>query len=140
MEKPVGLTRDKMFQIGARRTYPVSVQDAWELIISDRGRKVWLGESADLAFVKAAEFSLADGTTGKIGVFRPESHIRLTWHPSDWPKASTVQVRVIPAGAKTIIAFHQENLPDAKTREVQRKYFSEVLDRFEDMLKNRRKI
>lgn len=127
-DQPVGLTKDVGFQIGVRRTLPIQAEAAWRLLISSRGVNLWLGAAEAPDFTKGADYQLADGTTGQIRVFSPNSHLRLTWQPPNWPRPSTIQVRVIPKGDKSVVAFHQEHLPGADEREDRRIHFASVLD------------
>jgi hypothetical protein len=55
----------------------------------------------------------------------------MTWQPYGWTRASTIQIRVLPKGDSTMIAFHQEHLPDAEAREQRREHFKNVLDALE---------
>jgi uncharacterized protein YndB with AHSA1/START domain len=128
-EKPVGLTKDVGYQIGVRRTLPIAPDDAWDLLISDEGINIWLGPVDGLVLKKGAEYELADGATGTVRVFEPGSHLRITWHPPGYERASLIQVRVNPAkGGRTVIAFHQEHLPDGDAREVRRDFFMSAMD------------
>ncbi len=133
--KPVGLTKDDTFQVGARRTFPVPHHHGWKLIVSEHGWQAWLGAVSDLSFVKGATCKLPDGTVGKITLIKPESHIRLTWQPANWATASIMQIRVIPSGQKTVIALHQEKLPDAAARKIRRQQFLKILDNLEHLMK-----
>ena len=132
--REVGRTRDAGWQVGARRTLPVSVADAWRLITSPDGVRAWLGDGARVTFERGHEYALADGSAGAVRVVEPESHVRLTWQPQGWPRPSTIQVRVIPAGERTTISFHQEQMPDAAARQERRAHFAAALDVLERML------
>ncbi len=132
--KPVGLTKDVGWQIGVRRTLDIPLTVAWQFLISTEGVNLWLGESAGVEWTKGAQYELVDGSTGEVRVFKPESHVRITWHPADWERASTIQVRVMPSGDRTVIVFHQEHLPDATAREQRRQHFASALDKIEVML------
>ncbi|MDH3944043.1 MAG: hypothetical protein OEV06_08125 [Anaerolineae bacterium] len=68
-------------------------------------------------------------------VFKPNSHLRLTHHPPGWPRPSTIQVRVIPSGDKTVIAFHQEHLPGPQERAQRRLHYHAALDKLADLIK-----
>ncbi len=133
-DRPVGLTKDVGYQIGARRTLPVDLDTAWGLITAPEGVCVWLGGTGKIDFTKGAAYKLADGSTGEIRVFKPGSHLRMTWQPVGWPRPATIQVRVIPSRDKTVIAFHQEHLPDGAAREARRAHFIAALDALERML------
>ena len=136
-KKPVGLTKDAGWQIGARRTFPIDLETAWQLIISPNGLETWLGAPAGQIHEQGGLYQLADGTTGEIRVYKPKSHLRLTWHPPDWPRPTTIQVRVIPSGEKTVIAFHQEHLPGPEAREDRRAYFKNALDQLGIIVKTK---
>lgn len=134
MKNPVGKTKNSGWQAGARKTFPVSPDRAWQWLVSAEGLQTWLGSGTISDLNPRSKFGLNDGTQGEIRVFKPGSHIRLTWQPKGWFKPSTIQVRVIPNGRKTTIAFHQENLPDAGTRGKRKEFFLKVLDRTGEML------
>jgi len=116
------------FQIGARQTFSIPLQEAWKLIISPDGLREWLGNIVSAGHLEqGATYRLDNNCTGEIRVYSPLSHIRLTYQPKDWSRPSTIQVRVIPNGQKTTIAFHQENLPGANEREQRHAHFKGVL-------------
>jgi uncharacterized protein YndB with AHSA1/START domain len=133
-QRVVGQTKDAGFQIGARRTFAVAPQHAWDALMSNKGVQLWLGDTADLRWKHGARYQTSDGATGEVRVVSPGSHVRLTWQPPDWPRASTIQVRVIPDRDKTTISFHQEHLPDAQTREQMRQHWQSALAAIEPLL------
>ncbi len=96
----------------------------------------WLGQAAELKFVKGAAYQLTDGTQGEIRVFKPDSHLRMTWHPLGWERASTLQVRVIPQGDRSVVAFHQEHLSGPVEREERRAHFASALDELERIIRS----
>ena len=115
MGNEVGLTADVGgYQIGVSRTVPVGEEALWGALLSPEGMALWLGGPIELE--GGATFALADGTVGEVRVYTPWSHIRLTWQPRGWARASTIQVRVAAAKAGTRIGFHQEQLRDATAR------------------------
>ena len=132
--RPVGLTKDVGWEVGARRTFPIQLEAAWRLITTPEGLNTWLGSPKGDLGSKGDQYTLPDGTTGAIRVFKPNSHLRLTWYPPGWPRASTIQVRVVPSGEKTVIAFHQEHLPGPEEREERRVFFKNALDQLEEMI------
>ena len=135
--REVGKTRDVGWEIGVRRTLPVGVGDAWRLITSPEGVRAWLGDGARVTFERGREYALADGSAGTVRVVQPESHVRLTWQPGGWPRPSTIQVRVLPAGERTTIAFHQEHMPGAAARQERRAHFTAALDALERLIADR---
>ncbi len=86
----------------------------------------------DLA--KNAVYRLADGTSGRVSVYEPNSHLRMTWQPPAWSRPSIMQLRVIPNGERTTILFHQEHLPGPNEREERRAHYSAALDNLERII------
>jgi uncharacterized protein YndB with AHSA1/START domain len=132
--KPVGSTKDVGYEFGLRRTFAISVSEAWQFLISEEGVRLWLGEVDDFRLEKGATFRTVNNETGTVRVVNPQTNIRLTWPPVGWEKPSTIQVRVIPAGAKTTISFHQENLPGPAEREQMRLRWEKVMQQIENRL------
>ncbi len=133
-DRPVGKTKDAGWQVGARRTYDLPLDRVWEFLTSERGLRLWLGKSPGIELRAGNAYRLPDGTGGEVRVFKPRSHIRLTWRPPGWERHSTVQLRVIPKGERCVVAFHQEHLPDGAARETRRAYYLKVLEQLEDEL------
>lgn len=132
--KTVGLTKNAGFEFGLRKTFGISLTRAWQFLISPIGIRLWLGDVPDFHLEKGSTYQTTDGTTGEVRVFNPEVNIRLTWLPKDWPKSSTLQMRVIPTGDKTTISFHHENLPDEQSRELMRLRWETVMAAIEKQL------
>lgn len=135
-KRAVGQTAAAGFNVGAQRTLPISAEDAWRLVTSADGVRGWLGGAPDLRWEKGEAYTLKDGSSGEVRVFKPGSHLRITWQPKGWPRASIIQVRVMPSGErKTVVSLHQEHLPGAAQREERRKFFDAALDRLEKLVK-----
>jgi uncharacterized protein YndB with AHSA1/START domain len=130
----VGKTKDTGFQIGVRKTFPISLEQAWRLITSREGIKLWLGDVEDFHLAKGQLYQTKDGTLGEVRVVNPRENIRLTWQPQEWQRASTIQVRVIPSREKTIVSFHQEGLSGEVEREQMRQRWDNVLDELQALL------
>ncbi len=128
----IGKTKDVGFQVGARKTFNIRLEKAWDFITSSSALAIWLGEIKQIK--EGVRFQLENGISGHIRVFSPLSHIRLSWKHPDWERSSTIQVRVIPRKDKTVIAFHQEHLPGIEEREIRKEFFKNVLQEFESML------
>jgi len=133
-QKLVGETKDVGFEIGVRKMFDVSPAEAWRVITSEEGVRVWLGDVPGLRWEVGSEYQTANGATGKIRVLEPGSHFRMTWQPPEWEKASLIQVRVIPSGAKTVISFHQEHLLGPREREQMGDRWQAALDALEQLL------
>lgn len=43
--KIIGQTKTVGFQVGVRRMFPISQEEAWNLVTSQGGLNAWLGES-----------------------------------------------------------------------------------------------
>jgi hypothetical protein len=43
MNKTTGLTKDVGYQVGARKTISIQLEEAWEWMFSTSGIKIWLG-------------------------------------------------------------------------------------------------
>lgn len=128
----VGRTADAGWQVGVRRTLPFSEQRIWALLLSPEGMDEWLGGPATLE--EGAAYTLANGTSGEIRVYKPWSHVRLTWQPEGWARPSTLQVRVIPAKTGTTLSFHQEQLRGETERTAMKAHWERVIGRLAGML------
>jgi activator of HSP90 ATPase len=133
-EKSTGLTRDAGYQIGVRRTVQVPHERVWNFVFSTPGLNIWLGPTAGIEFEPKRTYRLGDGAIGEVRVFKPGSHARLTWQPGNYPRSSTIQVRIIKREDKTTIAFHQERLPSSDERSLRRDHFKKAIDEIERLL------
>jgi uncharacterized protein YndB with AHSA1/START domain len=132
--KPIGLTKNAGFQVGTRKTFPVSVETAWDFLISARGTSIWLGLINPDSLDVGTPFTTSNGVEGQIKVLKPYSHLRMKWKPSDWTNTSTLQIRVIPAKDKTTISFHQEKLLDEHQRNSMKSFWQSVLGKIEKLI------
>lgn len=128
--KSTGLTKDAGFQIGARRTFPISIDTAWDYLFSKEGVATWLGEITAGNLELKNFYHTKDGGEGQVRTLKTLSHIRLTWKKKRWPNSSSVQVRIIKAKDKATISFHQDNLLNSEQRDEMHLYWNDVLDRF----------
>ena len=133
LKRPVGLTKEVGWQMGVRRTVPLSVEESWDLLVSEAGLKVWLGDPAKITLAKGEPYQLKDGTTGVIRVYKPLSHIRLTFDTVGAERPSTIQVRVLPNDGRCTIAFHQEHLGSAAERKQRHRFFQQALDQLMEL-------
>lgn len=137
MTKPgqpkTGRTQSAGWQVGMRRTLPIGLEDAWHLLISAEGIAIWLGEGADIQMQERSRYRLADGTSGEVRVIKLYSNLRITWHPPAWQHPSTLQLRLIGKGNRTVLALHQEHLPGPDARNERRRFFGMALDALEKL-------
>lgn len=134
--KEIGQTKDVGFQVGVRKTFPVSAEKAWEYLFSDEGLTIWLGKLKSGDFEITQAYQTTDGKEGVIKVFKELSHIRLTWKEKEWTNVSTVQIRVINAKDKTTISFHQEKLLYSKQRKEMKRYWDNVIEKLAKQFSN----
>lgn len=127
----VGLTADAGWELGVRRTLPLPVDAAWQLLLSPEGQQVWLGAVLEPAV--GAEGEAADGTRLLVRVLRPGSHLRLAWQRPGWARPSTLQVRVLAAAGGTTVAFHQERLASQELRTELLAHWDAALDRLAEL-------
>lgn len=132
--RAIGLTKDAGWQIGVRKTFPVSVREVWDLLMSETGALIWLGRDKGLLLLPGEQFKTTDGISGRINVITPYSHLRLTWAKDGWERPSMLQVRVIGAGKKATLSFHQDKLADESTRQRMKTYWDNVMTRIESKL------
>lgn len=126
--KLVGQTASTGFQIGVRRTFPISPEQAWTFLTSPEGRQLWLGNVSPLAFNEGESFTSAEGITGQLRIVKPFKQLRLKWGSKDWEKPSTLQIRLLSNRSdRTTISFHQENLNHPDTREQMKLHWENVL-------------
>jgi hypothetical protein len=133
-DNQVGKTRDTGWQIGLRRTLAYPADQVWGWMLSSSGADHWLGPGADLNWEEGKDYNLQDGTTGEIRVYIPGSHFRITRQPTDYARPSTIQVRVIERGDKTLLAFHEEHLPDAEERQRRKTHYLQVIEKINNDL------
>ena len=132
--KVVGQTRHAGFQIGVRKTVAVPAETVWNFLFSEEGLTTWLGKISLENFELGKPFKTEEEIEGKLKVFKPNSHVRLTWKPKHWTNTSALQIRVIPSKEKTTISFHQDELLDSQQRDEMKKYWDEVIVKIENKI------
>jgi hypothetical protein len=127
--KVIGQTKHVGFQIGIRRTFSISTKEARDIIFSDNGLRIWLGELSSGDFSIGQNYQTKEGITGEIKVFKPYSHIRLTWKKKEWHNISMLQIRIITSKNGATISFHQEKLLDSMQRTEMKKHWEMILSK-----------
>ncbi|UII29720.1 ATPase [Fulvivirga ulvae] len=131
--KEVGLTKDVGYQFGKRKTFELSLEDAWEFMFYKKGLDIWLGTlPGGLELLQP--FQTKEGIVGKLRLMKPFSHIRMAWAKQEWDNTSTLQVRLIKAKYGTTICFHQENLLDKAQRAEMKIYWDNVTQEITEVL------
>jgi uncharacterized protein YndB with AHSA1/START domain len=103
-QRMIGQTKTVGFQIGVRRTFSISVEQAWDFLTSEEGQRIWLGEACSFPLTEGATYTTPNGAKGVVRVINPKVNLRLTWQPQEWANASTIQIRTIPSGMNTVIS------------------------------------
>lgn len=132
---PVGHTTSQGWEIGIRRTFPLSATQAWEMLFSQPVLASWLDNHVNISFQKNDSYTTKSGTTITVTSVTEVKVIRMKWQRSGRTDTSTLQIRVIPAKEKTTISFHHEWLADAAEREEMHQYWKNVLDAIEKEIK-----
>lgn len=133
---PVGLTKTQGWEIGVRRTFPISPEDAWTLLFTAPGLHYWLGKNIRQPFEKGTHIHTQEGTTAEVRSYTAGSLIRLRWQPHFYDAESTLQIRVIPVKTGTTISFHHEGLQSGDQREEMKQHWMEVLDKLGGAIKS----
>lgn len=137
-ERPVGLTGDTDHQLDVQRTLPCSLEEAWDLLTSDAGTRVWLDTQKAPGADRGARFKTRDGTKGQILSYRVCDRIRLTWRPKKRDADTTLQVSVHQEPDGTTLRFHQEHLNDDEELRMMHGHWRDVLDRLHELVAARK--
>lgn len=133
MSKILGQTKDGSFQFGIRKTFALTLEDAWEFMFSEKGLNLWLGKPKQLFELKQS-FETAEGISGFIRLIKHHSHIRMSWKKPEWDNYATLQIRLIPNHEKTTISFHLEKLKNKNQRDEMTTYWTEVLTKISEVI------
>jgi len=129
-----GKTKDAGYQVGVRRTFPVTVHDAWDYLFSEKGIQTWLGYHYEIKWQRNQQYTTKYGTHICIRTYKDLSHVRLKYQKKDWDNNSTIQLRVLYAKTGTTISFHQEKLLDELQRNEMKTHWDRVLHQIEKHL------
>lgn len=126
--RTLGQTSNAGFEIGVQKTLPVTVDEAWALVVG-AGRGVWLGaEMPDLEF-DAGSTASAEGYQVEIRTIRDRERIRLRWQPPGRPEPTVLQLHFGDKGDRTALRVHQEKLSNPDERERMKEHWRGVLGR-----------
>lgn len=131
----IGQPKDLDYQIGVKKTYAISLHEAWNFIFSTDGIKLWLGYKGVPIWRKGKEYTTKTGTYLCVRVYNELSHARLTYKRKDWENTSTLQMRITAAKTGTTISIQQEKLADESQREEMRLHWEKVLAKIAAELK-----
>lgn len=134
--RKVGQTKDAGYEIGVQATLPLSKSEAWDLLMSPKGRAIWLGDTQGWKSEAKHIYQTADGVTGEVRTIHPGDRIRLTWQPKHFAAPSTLQLTLTcPRNTpnRTTLGFHQEKLASASVREEMRAHWKRVVNTLQEM-------
>lgn len=132
--KNIGLTKTVGYQVGVRKTFPISQQQAWSLITGEEGLNAWLGGGGNIILKPGHQYRTIVGT-GEIRIVKPLLQLRLTWQKEGWHRPSTIQIRILSKeNNKTTISFHQEHLANQQIREEMKRYWKSRLASIEESI------
>ena len=126
MEKMVGKTKMTGFQFGIRRTFKKPMSPVWDFMFSPEGINIWLGHLKE-PLEPNRSFHTREGIEGLVRIFKPLSHIRMTWQQPGWKNRSILQVRIYGDQNKVTISFHQEKILDSLQREEMKLHWTKVM-------------
>ncbi|MBN8594470.1 MAG: SRPBCC domain-containing protein [Anaerolineae bacterium] len=132
-QRPVGLSKTQGWEIGVRRTLPLSAIELWTRLMTPPGLGEWLGEGVPLPLGVKQHFTTKSGIRCEMRSYEEGSLIRMRWQPSDWAEPSTLQVRLTPAKSGVTLSFHHEHLPDGDQREAMRAHWARVINRLAEI-------
>ncbi len=124
------------YSLTATKTFPVSREELWDFLVSERGFRTWLGSWAGLELAKGESFETTEGHVGEVRSFFAPDRLRISWRDPEWKKPTYVQIYCIPRpGRKCIAAFTHEKIPFVHLRDELRKRWKGRLEAIQAALK-----
>lgn len=118
-----------LFSMTATKTFPVDQKTLWKILTSKEGSRLWLKPMSDVDFIPKSTYEVEGGIFGEIRTMRAPERMRMTWHDSDWDKATIIQIYVIPRpGKKSIIALQQDGITSSQLKDQLRAYWHDALN------------
>jgi uncharacterized protein YndB with AHSA1/START domain len=124
------------YQVDIQDTINVPARDVWNFLLSKRGLGIWLKTWKLDKWETGIHFTTEHGVKGKVRVFNPYSHIRLSWHPPHWENSSILEIRTLARNGGTLLHFHMEQLTTVAQKEEMEKYWMQVLDELFSVMKS----
>jgi activator of HSP90 ATPase len=125
--KAVGLTKNVGFQFSITKTCAVSVDTAWDFLLSESGIAMWLGDIHFDDFESNKPLTTKAGIEAKITIFRPDSHIRLAWKPTHWDNNSFIEIRVLTNKGRAKLGLRHTHMVSVEQREEVKAYWTKVM-------------
>jgi len=123
-------SKDGGWVVGVRQTVERPIGEVWSFLIGP-GLALWLGDTTLPTEINKV-YETDDGVRGRILKFVEGTRVRLSWHPSDWPHDTTLQLSVKPAeGGGTTIRIVHERLADREERRMMLGHWKNVVAELE---------
>jgi uncharacterized protein YndB with AHSA1/START domain len=136
-KKVLGKTKSVGFEMGIRRTFAITPEEAWDFIFSEAGIATWFGTVKGWQGTVKEPFKSSGGNEGTLTVVKPYSHLRMRFKKKAWDHQSTLQIRVLKTKGGTTLAFHHEFLTGTREREEMLEHWEKVLKKIEKQLTNK---
>lgn len=124
-------------QVELQRTIRLPIREVWHALLSKAGLEIWLGTSELEKWETGIKFKANNGIQGKVRVFNPYTHIRLSWQYPGWKNVSILNIRTEEREkeGEVIIRIHQEQLTDKLQEKEMMGYWTKVLNDLISLLK-----
>jgi hypothetical protein len=127
-KKVVGLTKNVGFQFSITKTCPVSVEGAWDFLLSESGVSMWLGDINFDDFELNNPLITEVGLEAKITIFKADSHLRLAWKPAHWDNISFIEIRVLTNGGRAKLGLLHTHMTSGAQRAEVKAYWTKIFD------------
>jgi activator of HSP90 ATPase len=125
--KVVGLTKNVGFQFSITKTCTVSVDTAWDFLLSESGIALWLGDIHFDDFELNNPLTTKAGIEAKITIFKADSHLRLAWKPKHWDNNSFIEIRVLTNKGRAKLGLLHTHMTSIEQREEVKAYWAKIM-------------
>jgi activator of HSP90 ATPase len=125
--KVVGLTKNVGFQFSITKTCAVSVDMAWDFLLSESGIAMWLGDIHFNDFELNNPLTTKAGIEAKITIFKADSHLRLAWKPKHWDNNSFIEIRVLTNKGRAKLGLLHTHMVSIGQREEVKAYWTKII-------------
>jgi activator of HSP90 ATPase len=125
--KVVGLTKNVGFQFSITKTCAVSVDTAWDFLLSESGIAIWLGDIYFDDFELNNSLTTKAGIEAKITIFKADSHLRLAWKPAHWGNNSFIEMRVLTNKGRAKLGLLHTHMISIEQREEVKAYWTKII-------------
>jgi activator of HSP90 ATPase len=125
--KVVGLTKNVGFQFSITKTCAVSVDTAWDFLLSESGIALWLGDIYFDDFELNNPLTTKAGIEAKIMIFKADSHLRLAWKPKHWDNNSFIEIRILTNKGRAKLGLLHTHMTSIEQREEVKAYWAKII-------------